>query len=210
MKESFMLSARQVSMAALLAAAIIGAAMPAAAQIGKSGGPVDIESDQLQVIDAERKAVFTGNVDAQQGDSRLKARLLTVYFGNKPTAAPGASAGEALGASFGEIERLVAEGDVLYLTPTERARGDVGVYEMKTDQITLTGGVIVTRGDNIIKGDRMIIDVATGKTTISSNAVSAGGKKPPRVRGVFQPSQKPGAAPAPAPAGGKPSETAPR
>ncbi|MET0547569.1 MAG: LptA/OstA family protein [Caulobacterales bacterium] len=189
-----MSSLRQTAAAALaIAAACIAA--PASAQIGKSGGPVDIESDSLQVVDAERKAVFSGNVDAQQGDSRLKSRRLTVYFGAKKANATGNSTGDALGASFGEIDKLLAEGDVLYLTPTERARGDTGVYEMKTDTITLTGGVIVTRGDNVIKGDRMVIEVSSGKTTITSNARSTTGK-PPRVRGVFQPSSKPTAAPA--------------
>ena len=61
-------------------------AAPASAQIGKNGGPVDIESDQLQVIDAERKAVFSGNVDAQQGDARLKSRVLTVFFAQNAAA----------------------------------------------------------------------------------------------------------------------------
>ena len=181
-----MLSARQTAAAAIFAAAFALQAAPASAQIGKSGGPVDIESDQLQVIDAERKAVFSGNVDAQQGDARLKSRTLTVFFARNDTAQGGQTAGEALGASFGEIERLIADGDVLYLTPAERARGDYGVYEMRTDTITLTGNVIVTRGDNVIKGDKMTIEVASGKTTITSNAQAAGGKKPPRVRGVFQ------------------------
>jgi len=190
-----MLSARQTAAAAILAVALACPAAPAFAQIANSGGPVDIESDQLQVIDAERKAIFSGNVDAQQGDARLKSRTLTVYFAQKAAAAPGTqSAGEALGASFGEIERLIADGDVLYLTAQERARGDYGVYEMKTDTITLTGNVIVTRGDNVIKGDKMTIEVATGKTTILSNPQTAGGKKPPRVRGVFQQAPKtPGA-----------------
>lgn len=186
-----MLSARQILVAMAAAAGVLVAA-PAYAQIGKSGGPVDIESDSLQVVDAERKAIFTGNVDAQQGDSRLKSRRLTVYFGAKKaaTAASTGSTGDALGASFGEIDKLIAEGDVLYLTPTERARGDTGVYEMRTDTITLTGGVIVTRGDNVIKGDRMVIEVSSGRTTITSNARGKTGK-PPRVRGVFLPSSKP-------------------
>lgn len=181
-----MLSARLTAAAAIFAAAMALQAAPAAAQIGKAGGPVDIESDQLQVIDAERKAVFSGNVDAQQGDARLKSRVLTVFFANAAEKTGSQTAGEALGASFGEIERLIADGDVLYLTATERARGDYGVYEMKTDTITLTGNVIVTRGDNVIKGDKMTIEVASGKTTITSNTQTAGGKKPPRVRGVFQ------------------------
>jgi lipopolysaccharide export system protein LptA len=82
---------------------------------------------------------------------------------------------------------------------------------MKTDQITLTGGVVVTRGLNVIKGDTLIIEVSTGKTTISSNTGPGGKPKTERVRGVFQPSSGPssgspapatGAAPKPAPAGG--------
>ncbi len=58
------------------------ASTTAQAQIGRQGGPMDITSDRLEVIDAENKAVFSGNVDAAQGDTRLRADQIEV-FGRK-------------------------------------------------------------------------------------------------------------------------------
>jgi lipopolysaccharide export system protein LptA len=170
----------------VLAAALIAGACGtpgALAQIARQGGPIDITSEELQVLDAERAAIFIGNVDARQGDARLQTQRLRVEF------APG-SGGQGLGASFGEIQRLIAEGRVFYTTPREKAAGDRGVYNVETDEITLTGNVAVTRGDNVIAGDKIIIDVRGGRTTISSDQAPTNGA-PKRVRTVIVPGQAP-------------------
>ena len=60
-------------------------ATPALAQegfLGQMGEPIDtsqpieVAADALEVIQSEQMAVFTGNVDAIQGDMRLQADLL--------------------------------------------------------------------------------------------------------------------------------------
>ena len=70
--------------------AITSLAPGAGAQIARQGGPIDITSQELQVLDGERAAIFIGNVDAVQGDARLQTERLRVEF------APGGG-GQGLG-----------------------------------------------------------------------------------------------------------------
>ena len=67
------------------------------------------------------------------------------------------------------------------MTPGEKAKGDKGVYDYKTDKITLTGNVTLTRGDNVIVGDRLIVDVVKGVSKVDSQSK----KKGERVRTVI-------------------------
>ena len=47
----------------------------------------------------------------------------------------------------------------------------------------MTGHVVVVQGQNVLKGDRMVMELKSGHTQMFSDAV--GRNKPDRVRGVF-------------------------
>lgn len=163
----------------ILAAGLMSAlTFSASAQLSGQRGPIQIEADQLDFIDSEARAVYVGNVDAIQGDARIRAERLTIFFEQR--SADGSSA-TALGGNVGDVQRLVAEGEVYYLTPSERARGDRGVYDYQTDTITLTGNVTVTRGENVIAGDTLVVDIANGVSRVSSESRARG----ERVRTVI-------------------------
>jgi lipopolysaccharide export system protein LptA len=169
-----------------------------------SGGPIDISADQLEVIDADRRAVWRGNVEAKQGESRMRTPVLNVFFAAKEGAAatPASGSGGVAGQNWGAIERMEAEGPVYYVTPTQQARGDHGVYVAANDTITLTGNVVVAQDKNVLQGEKLVIETKTGRSTMVSSA--QGRNASGRVRGVFYPnSNKPAAngqpaAPAPA------------
>lgn len=182
-----------------LLAAAVAAAMTASAGGGSqaqvvaadNNAPVDITANDLDLIDAERVQIWRGAVEAVQGTNRLRTNVLRVYHEPKP-------AGSDLG-DWGEAQRMVAEGDVYFITPDSVARGARGNYDLIRDVVTVTGDVIVTRGGNVLRGDRLTIDVATGRSTMESDTPGRGNQ---RVRGVFYPES--GSAPAgapPAPAG---------
>jgi lipopolysaccharide export system protein LptA len=175
-----MTAARLFRGAALAAAAALALASGGAqAQIAASGdAPIDITADNLDLIDAERVQVWTGSVEAVQGTNRLRSSVLRVFHAAKPGARPG-----ELG-QWGDAQRMVAEGPVHFVTPDSIAKGDRAVYELLPDEITITGNVVVTRGENVVKGDRLVIDVKTGRSTLASNAKGRGSD---RVRGVFYP-----------------------
>ncbi len=134
--------------------------------------PIEINADSLEVLQKDQRAVFRGNVDARQGRLRLKADELEVHYLSK---AEGGQVG-------GAITRIDARGNVLVSSPTETAQGDAGVYDVTAKAITLTGKVVLTRGDNVIRGQRLVLDLATGKSRIEGG----GG----RVRGYFVPGKK--------------------
>lgn len=156
----------------------------------KSDDPVNVEADNLEVRDQDQSAVFSGNVVAKQGGSVLNARKLTIYYYQKGQAAKdqtpkqGETAGaEAKPETGRSIRRMEAEGDVVVTQRNQRATGSRGVFDVASNKVELTGGVVVSQDDNVIKGDRLRVDLTTQTSRVE------GGGSGGRVQGVFTPKQ---------------------
>ncbi|GGE32530.1 hypothetical protein GCM10007276_07250 [Agaricicola taiwanensis] len=147
-----------------------------------SDEPVNIEADRLDVRDKDQAAVFTGNVVVTQGESRLETKALTVFYTGGATAdAP---------ASSRSIRRLEADGGVVVISKDQKATGNTGVFDMASNTIVMTGGVTVSQGPNVIRGDRLFVDL-----TKQTSRIETGGNTG-RVRGLFLPNKgTPGAPP---------------
>jgi len=143
----------------ILAAALATlAAAPAAAQIGRAEGPILIDSDRSELRNDEGLAIFEGNVEATQGDARLLSNRLEVEFERAAaTGGPGA---------MGAMERVIATGDVYYITPKETARGRRAVYDIASETLQLTGDVVVRQGCDVSTGDKLTVDLVTGNSTM--------------------------------------------
>ena len=87
------------------------------------------------------------------------------------------------------VERLLEELHIGHLknSPAQTVRGDNAVYMADSDTITITGGVIVTQGKSVARGDSMTVQVKSGHVQLKSSAKGRG--NPGRVRGVFYPDQ---------------------
>ncbi len=159
-----------------LVVAAIGAMAPAAAQIGDSGEPILVEADgSMEFLREEGRLVWSDNVRAVQGGTRITSDLMTIICAR--SAAPSRSTFE----SCSEIETVVAEGNVIYTTPEERIRGDRSEYDYRTDTITITGNVILSRGQDVVaKGPKVVYDVANGRATITSEGTGS-------VLSIFEP-----------------------
>ncbi len=155
----------------LLAAIILSA--PAAAQIGREGGPIDITADRTEFLDSEGVSRWIGKVDVRQGDARLVADQMDVYFKPGPNGGPG------------EITRIVATGSVAYITPREVARGQRGVYSLETDRMEIEGDVVLIRGEDTLTGEKLIVEPSLGRAFLDSEASSRGVSGGDRVRAVF-------------------------
>ena len=141
-----------------------------------SKAPIDITADQAEVSNARCQVVWRGAAEAIQEKTRLRADTLTVYSRSKGEGANGQP-------SCGGAERIEAEGHVYYVTPDQNARGDHAVYSQASDQIVITGDVVVVQGQNVARGDKLTITVSTHEATMESNFTGAG--KRGRVRAVF-------------------------
>ena len=185
--------------AGLLLAGAILAATPVAAQFAAGGGPIDITANELELVDAQHLAIWRGDVEALQNRNRMRADVLNIYFAGTPAApgAKGGASGGAPGRNWGKVQRVEAEGNVFYISPTQTARGDHGLYLQGSDTITITGDVVVAQGQSVVHGDKLLIDLKTNRATMVSDA--RGGAKG-RVRGIFYPNDTtPSGAPTPPP-----------
>lgn len=167
----------------------------------KSSGPIEITSDSLQVMQQEHQAIFTGHVLAVQGDVHLKSEKMTVFYKNNESkdgkevsknnkSTPGGIAPEKNG-----IEKIVVEKNVFLSTPEETASGAHGLYDVVNHKIFLNDNVVLTRDKNILKGDRLVYDFATGKSELNAGennpfATSGSDKPKQRVKALFVPDDK--------------------
>ncbi|HYA06002.1 MAG TPA: LptA/OstA family protein [Xanthobacteraceae bacterium] len=173
---------------------------PGAAQDqGGKDQPVQIEAATLEVRDRDKQATFSGNVEVVQGDTTMKCQSLVVFYGQEvglaghadgtPVAKGQSAPGMPQGAQ--NIRRIEARGGVTVITKDQNASGDLGVYDLKTKTITLSGNVVVSQGQNVIHGERVVVDMTTGNARVesgtSSGAAVAGTAGPSRVRALIQP-----------------------
>ena len=168
----------------LMLAVILPAARPAVAQVDtRSKAPIDITADQAEVVNAKCMAIWRGSAEAVQDKSRLRADTLTVYSRVKEAGSNGQPV-------CGGVERIVADGHVYYVTPDQNARGDHAVYAQNRNEIVITGDVIVVRGDDVARGDKLTINVSTHEAQMQSKVTGAG--RPGRVRAVVYPDKTTG------------------
>jgi lipopolysaccharide export system protein LptA len=170
-------SALKLAAGAFIAA--LAAAPAAHAQLSESGGPVSYSADNLEYFDGERRLVLTGDVDIVQGDARLRSDRLTLFFAPAAGAAPAGDAG-AGGLGSGDIQRMIAEGEVYYVRPAQSARGNRAVYETQNDSVVFTGNVVVAGEDSVVRGETLTLQISNRRTIIQP----ARGE---RVQGVFTP-----------------------
>lgn len=157
--------------ATLTAWAASAAAQGAGVSLGSFGyqksDPVEITADSLDVNQADGSAVFDGHVIIGQGDMRMSAGKVVVEYG---AGADGKN----------EIKRLQASGGVTLVSANEQAEAQTAVYTVSSGEIALSGKVLVTQGPTAISGDRMTINLATGKGSVEGNVrtvLSTPGKK---------------------------------
>jgi len=165
--------------------------------------PVQIEAASLEVRDKAKTATFAGDVQVVQGDTTMKCQKLVVFYGQEigiaqagaqppdakpPDAKPAPTSAPPGPKSAQNIRRIEARGGVTVITKDQNASGDLGVYDLIAKTITLTGNVVVSQGQNVIHGERVVVDTVTGNARVESNN-QGGGATPSRVRALIQPSQ---------------------
>lgn len=72
-----------------------------------------------------------------------------------------------------KIQRITATGGVEVTRGDEVARGNVGVYDFNRRLITLVGDVRLRRGSDTLNGGRLVIDLATGVASVDGRSAGA-------------------------------------
>ncbi|MAG96512.1 MAG: lipopolysaccharide transport periplasmic protein LptA [Alphaproteobacteria bacterium] len=170
-----------LALALTLTLVVVTAPTPTQAQGNRdqTEQPIEITADQLEVQQDRRLAIFRGNVLAIQGTMRLRAATLVVHY--RPAKEDGmAESG---------ISSIEASGRVFFSTAEETAEGDSGVYDVDKSTVTLKQNVVLTRGNNVIRGNRLVLNLESGRSKVEGAPTASG--KGGRVRGLFVPRKKP-------------------
>ena len=144
--------------------------------------PVHIEAATLEVRDKDKVATFSGDVKVKQGDTGLRCKSLVVFYeGNDADGKTLQAASPGPGGQQ-RIKRLEARGGVVVTQKEQTATGETGMFDMKTNTVTLNGKVVMTQGQNVLRGDRLVVDLTSGVSRVESGKNGQG-----RVQGLFQP-----------------------
>jgi lipopolysaccharide export system protein LptA len=156
--------------------------------------PVQIEAASLEVHDKNKTATFSGNVQVVQGDTTMKCQSLIVFYGHEVGIAQNAATPNTKQLSVApgpkgaqDIRRIEAHGGVTVVTKDQKASGDLGIYDLQSKTITLTGNVVVSQGESVIHGERVVVDTVSGNARVLSN--EGGGAAPGRVRALILPNK---------------------
>ncbi|TPI75885.1 LptA/OstA family protein [Mesorhizobium sp. B2-8-9] len=144
--------------------------------------PIQIESDKLEVRQAESMAVFSGNVTVNQGPTLLKAGKMTVYYVKDANAGKSAAAGASAMTGAANIDHLEVENKVYIKSNDQIATGDTGKFDMKTQVLVLSGKeVVLSQGDNVLKGCKLTVQMKSGLGNVEGC---------PRVIMMFKPQKQ--------------------
>ncbi|MDE2380314.1 LptA/OstA family protein [Bradyrhizobium sp.] len=179
--------------------------------------PIQIEAASLEMRDKKKEATFAGNVKVVQGDTTMTSKTLVVFY----ESGGGQGSGQAAPAKGGRehsksavmqsatpgpggsssIKRLEARGNVVVTQKDQVVTGETAIFDTRTNLITMLGGIVLTQCKNVLRGDRLMVDMTTGVSRVESDS----GK----VQGLFiqqgdcGPSKPGGAPPIPGLGSGK-------
>ena len=68
------------------------------------------------------------------------------------------------------IKRLEARGNVVVTQKDQVVTGETAVFDTKTNLITMLGGVVLTQCKNVLRGDRLMVDMTTGVSRVESDS----------------------------------------
>ena len=131
--------------------------------------PVNVTSDKLSYLDSDRKAVFSGKVLVKSQDTTITADTVDVILLPKGNQTDSQSAGQ--------LERIVAQGDIQIQQAAMKAQGNQLVYTAADEKMVLKGTPTkrpsifdAERGE--ISGDSLTFFTHDGRVLVGSGETS--------------------------------------
>ncbi|MDQ0420086.1 lipopolysaccharide export system protein LptA [Peteryoungia aggregata LMG 23059] len=122
--------------------------------------PIQIESDQLEIREQEKKAFFSGNVKVVQGTTTLQAGSMVVHYRGE---------GSTVTQGNADIEKIDVAQKVFLSSGTQQATADKGYFDMAKQLFVLEGErVVLSEGQNVFVGCKLTVQMASGQAKLDS------------------------------------------
>jgi lipopolysaccharide export system protein LptA len=145
----------------VLAMALAGCSMASAASLlpgANSKDPYTVDAAKLDYFDKEQKLIYTGDVVATQGPTKVRGTVMTIYLDKS-----GAGGSQ-------DVRRVEMKGPVTVVQKDKIGTGNSGVYDKSENKWYLIGNVTLTQGTTVTQGDRLVYDLGTGRATVMGGA----------------------------------------
>ena len=159
----------RISSAVMATRLVFGLAFNATAQTTSSkmeglklsnDAPIQIQSDQLEIKDQEKRAFFTGNVQVVQGTTTMKAGKMTVLYKGE---------GASVTSGSTDIDKIFLDDTVFLTSGTQQATAEKGEFDMTSQTFVLSGKqVVLSEGANVFRGCKLTVQMATGQAKLDS------------------------------------------
>ena len=150
----------------------------------KSSAPINIEADRMVSQEQDNSVVFTGNVDARQGELLIRTDEMTVYYiqADNKNGTKGSS----------QVKKLICKGNVQISQGDWLGTGKRMDYYAEDRKVILSGDAKAWQGQNMVAGKTITYyldegrSIVEGPATADSSGQKAGNGKPGRVKAVIQ------------------------
>ena len=177
------------------------AVMPGLA--ANSGQPIEVKSEQLDVDDGAKTALFRRNVIAKQGDAILQAPELDVFYEGKADIAgapaqkpdkktdaassePGAPTPATPPEQQTKLKLIKARGGVVMTNKDDKATSETLDYDAQTDRAVLKGNVVMTSlNERQATASEAHLDQKADTVLLTGDVVVIQGKNTMKSRRLF-------------------------
>jgi lipopolysaccharide export system protein LptA len=128
----------------------------------------NIEADSMEILEAEKKAIFSGNVSAERTGTRLSSDKMVVTYADEL---------QPDGSKKTDVTHIDAKGNVEIKTARQTITGEHALLDVKSDELTVTGNVVVREGNTVIRGEKLKADLKSKTSSMTGG----------RVKGSFVP-----------------------
>lgn len=156
------------------------------AALGGSSAPISIEADRMVSQEKDNSVVFSGNVDARQGDLMIRTDEMTVYYTGD---------GRKNDQGSSEVKKLICRGNVQISQGSWLGTGQRMDYYAEGRKVILSGDAKAWQGQNMVAGKTITYFLDEGRSIVESPTQAAEAEKgkegkPGRVKAVIQPKAK--------------------
>jgi lipopolysaccharide export system protein LptA len=145
--------------------------------------PVKIQAASLEIREKDKRATFTGDVHLVNGDTEMRCKSLVVFYDDDAKAQSMKAADPGPNGER-QIKRIEAKGGVTVTQKDQNAVGETATFNMRENTVTLIGNVIVTRGGDVLRGQRLVVDLTSGVSKMDGGRVDVliDTRKPPEKK----------------------------
>ena len=134
----------------------------------KVSTPVEVEANEMEIIDADKQAIFRGKVNAVRGSQNIRSDVMTVFY---------ADVKQPDGTSKSQASKLDAKGNVTITTRKQVITGEWAKMDILANTLLVGGRVKLIEGKTTLQGEKLTVDLNTERTLMSGG----------RVKGSFVP-----------------------